>query len=203
MFVESSQFDGLARLVASPRRAVLRAILGGALAAASWQATNPAANAKRRKKNKKSDCKSGRQCGRRCCPSGTHPAGSFDKTDRGCVCCPAARTWTSSVGVKRCCDPGTRAIKGITTLGPCCPEEQYCDGECCNNGYRCENGECVQESCVVPGWQLLDCPEGASVEKMCCPPGSVCTFSSASSTNAWCCRAENICPNNVCCPVGG
>ena len=151
MYVEPSQFDGLARLAARSRRAMLRAAFGGVFAASVWSTDRLEANAKRGKsKKKKKTCKYGGCLGppRRCCPRGTRPSSAFYPNDGSCHCCPEKRVWVSGAGARLCCPAGTRAIPngGVTTNGgQCCQEDQFCNGTCCSPNMVCDQGKCVEK----------------------------------------------------------
>lgn len=203
--VNSLDIDGLARLVAGSRRTMLRAVVGGVLVA-GWQSAGLEGSARRRKrKQKKKRCTS--RCEGRCCKSGTRSALLFAEDGFGCTCCPKQRIWSSSVEGKRCCPPGTRAMDGFTTDGgPCCAEDQYCNGECCNDGYTCDNGECVEE-CATSSGLKSDSATGGSSERRdvtaesapCAWPGNTqlsCIDGYICTERFVCCRPEDT-------PCGG
>jgi hypothetical protein len=172
MDVDPSRFDGLARLVASPRRAVLRAALGGVLAAAEWSAIGLDASAKRGKRKKKR-CQ-GYCLGppRRCCPSGTRPASAIYGTAGSCECCPEKRVWVSRVGARLCCPAGTRAMpKGgaSTNGGQCCQEDQFCNETCCDKDSVCRSGKCVRKCANGNAW----C-KPANGDGICCDWDQTC-----------------------------
>jgi hypothetical protein len=76
-------------------------------------------------------------------------------------CCPPDRTWTSDIGVNRCCQAGTHALpngKISTNGGPCCSADAFCNGSCCNNGESCVDGACCPQPCG----------------DRCCAPGLAC-----------------------------
>lgn len=144
--MDSSTFDKLTRRFAGSRREALAALGLGALVALGGIADGEARKRKPKKNKTKKHCKS--RCAGTCCKQGTAGALLFPEDGFGCTCCPKDRIWRGSTGVKRCCALGTRAVAGLTTNGgPCCPEENFCNGECCNSGYVCKDGQCT-ETCA-------------------------------------------------------
>lgn len=196
----------------SSLRSMGAAAVGGVFAFAGLADAAVGKKKKKKKKKKKGERCGARTCaksqfccddtsqlcctkGGECCNPGSGTGSCCDAPNRCGLpfgndsapreCCPPERQWFTSVGLVRCCPPGERAIKGITSDdGACCPEAKFCGDTCCADGLVCsdpDTGRC--------------CAEGTACGLICCNQNQVCT-QPCGATKAACCPRTN--PN--CCP---
>jgi hypothetical protein len=199
--MDSAHFDRLTRIVsiALSRRTTLVALAGGFFGAGSLAPWDDAVAKKkrRRKKKRKKKCKgSTKKCGKKCIP--TSGCCSSADCDEGRTC--VSGTCTCPSGLKECngeCIPESQccgACPGDTFCdgGECvCPEfapHECPGGECLSPGNCCETSqcpepkECIDEICLCPGTEAINCSatlccDGAADEVCKLVPGNPATAS--------------------------
>lgn len=160
-------------------------------------------------------CPKDRISGNQCCGSGQKLDYANRQCDTGCAnpcastCCQKEEVCIENT---LCCDK-SQVVNGKCCTGP------VCGGQCCAEGYRCENDKCTspprcQEICK--NGECCDGPGNACLGDACCPTlvcnGQCCaagqTCSQGTCTDICsepcgeygCCDDATTCTSNGCCP---